>query len=94
MDLTATTNNFNYQEMLSAIDKISRQFSTKKVKKIKVSFDFYKKIKDNLYIVNNSKEMYDGFWGVPLEIDIDLKRDYEFIYEERDKNEDLCTRSM
>lgn len=61
MDLTATTNNFNYQEMLSAIDKISRQFSTKRVKKIKVSFDFYKKIKDNLYIVNNSKEMYDGF---------------------------------
>jgi len=38
--------------------------------------------------------MYDGFWGVPLEIDIDLKRDYEFVYEERDKNEDLCTRSM
>lgn len=57
MDLTATTNNFNYQEMLSVIDKVTREFSTKRVKKIKVSFDFYKKIKDNLYIVNNSKEM-------------------------------------
>lgn len=77
-----TTDNFDYQDMLSAIDKIQRWPSTKKVKSIKMSFDFYQKIKDNLYIVNNSKELLDGFWGVPIEIEEDLKENYKFVYEE------------
>lgn len=77
----STTNNFNYQDMLSAVDKVQRFPSTRKVKKIKMSFDFYKKIKNNLHIVNN-KEIYDGFWGVPLEIIDGLEKDYKFVYEE------------
>lgn len=82
MDLSATTTNFTYQDFLSAIDKISRWPEERKLEKIKVSFDFYKKIKDNLYIENKDNKLYDGFWGVPLEIVEDLKKDYEFVYEE------------
>lgn len=80
---TLTISGFDYQEMLSAIDKIQRWPSTKLVKKIKVSFDFYKKMKDNIFIENKNNELYDGFWGIPLEIVEDLKKDYEFAYEEK-----------
>ena len=81
MQSNTITNNFNYQEMLSAIDKI-QQWPSTKVKKIKVSFDFYKKMKDNIFIENKNNELYDGFWGVPLEIVDDLEKKYKFVYEE------------
>lgn len=76
----STTNNFNYQDMLSAIDKIYRLPSIKKIKEIKVSFDFYKRIKNN--IRNKTNQLYDNFWGIPIIIDENLAKNYEFVYEE------------
>lgn len=73
------SNGFLYQEMISALEVLDR-VSPKKVSSIKVSLDFYYKIKNNILDLDFSKR--ENFFGLPVIIDKDLSKDYEFIYEE------------
>ena len=83
MDLSATTSNFNFQEMLSAINKLSSFPYSKQISGIRMSVDFYEKIKNNLTVINEKDRIYEEFFfGTPIYVDPDLEKDYEFCYEE------------
>lgn len=75
----SVSNNFNYQEMLSAIDKIDK-IKGNIIDHIEMSIDFYKKIKNNISITNKGNQLYEKFFGIPIEIKEDMQGNYKIVY--------------
>lgn len=75
----SVSDNFNYQEMLSAIDKIDK-IKGNIIDHIEMSIDFYKKIKNNILITNKGNQLYEKFFGVPIEIKENIQENYKIIY--------------
>lgn len=76
------SNNFNYQEMLSAIDKIDN--IGKQIDHIEMSIDFYEKIKNNISITNKGNQLYEKFFAIPVEIKEDMQENYKIVYDNRE----------
>ena len=76
----SVSNNFNYQEMLSAIDKIDK-IKGNIIDHIEMSIDFYKKIKNNISITNKGKQLYEKFFAIPIEIKEDMQETYKIVYD-------------
>ena len=76
------SNNFNYQEMLSAIDKIDN--IGKQIDHIEMSIDFYEKIKNNISITNKGNQLYEKFFAIPIEIKEDMQENYKIVYDNRE----------
>ena len=76
----SVSNKFNYQEMLSAIDKIDK-IKGNIIDHIEMSTDFYKKIKNNISITNKGNQLYEKFFGIPIEIKEDMQENYKIVYD-------------
>ena len=74
------SNNFNYQEMLSAIDKIDN--IGKQIDHIEMSINNYKKIRENILVTNKGNQLYENFFGIPIQIKESMKENYKFVCEE------------
>lgn len=74
-----TTDYFDYEDMYNRLEMLNNL--AKIPSKIKVSFDFYKKIQNNIETVNY-KKFEERFWSLPLEVDLNQEEDYRFIYKE------------
>ena len=77
------SDNFNYQEMLSIIDKIDK-IKENTIDHIEMSIDFYKKIKNNIPITNKGNQLYEKFFSVPIEIKKDMQENYKIIYNNKE----------
>ncbi len=73
------SDNFNYQEMLSAIDKIDK-IKENIIDHIEMSIDFYKKIENNIPTINKGNQLYEKFFAVPIEIKENMQENYKIVY--------------
>ena len=76
----SVSDNFNYQEMLSAIDKIDK-IKGNIIDHIEMSIDFYKKIKNNILITNKGNQLYETLFAIPIEIKEDMQENYKIVYD-------------
>lgn len=76
----SVSNNFNYQEMINAIDKIDK-IKGNIIDHIEMSIDFYKKIKNNISITNKGNQLYEKFFAIPIEIKEDMQENYKIVYD-------------
>ena len=77
MQNNTLSNNFDIQDMISAIYK-AEEIKQKLPIGIKVSFDFYQKIKNNSLKLDYSKK--PTMLGIPIKIYSNLIENYKFIY--------------
>lgn len=76
------SNNFNCQEMLSAIDKIDK-INKNIVDHIEMSINFYEKIEDNLLLITDKdNQLYMKIFAIPIEVNGDMKEGYKIVYKD------------
>lgn len=79
----STSNYFDYQKMSKAIEKMEN--IKNQIKYIEVSSDFYKKIKEEIPIINNDKNNR-YFYNIPIKIKKDMKENYKIVYDKEVEN--------
>lgn len=81
MQNNTIANGINIQEMVSTM------YQLQDIKKampvgVKVTLDFYKKIQNNALNIDYTK--IETIFGLPIRIDMNLEKDYEFIYDKKE----------